>query len=277
MTSNASKDAMYSEIVYRGFVEPSIAPEEYTFGGRQVLGVPINPSKNWEEYLPEPEIQRNAQFDTNSCFIYGSLNQIETVIRFFQIQKGDYKDVNFSERFTAYFADWSPVGGNPHNVYQSVRHEGLLPEKVLPFSSDISHANYILDEMSEAYCKLALEWGWTIKHDWLFTKDDTNKHELLDTALAYCPVAVSVRAWEQDKNGIYIKDKGASDTHWCLVYRHNSDGTWAVYDTYEGVKKTLSADYDFGFAKRIVVRKAIEEKGLFTRLIEWIHEIFKTA
>lgn len=249
-----------------GFKTPVIQPEEYTFAGREVTAVPINPSMDWTEYLPKKEIQHNKYFDNNSCFVYGSLNQIETLLKF--ITKEDY---NYSERFNAYFSDWTPQGGNPHNVYQSLRHDGAVEEAVLPFNESITQDAYIVGKMPKTLIRRGYEWleDWNLKHDWLFTSKEKNKHNLIQRGLGFCPIAVSVLAWKS-KDGIYVKEKGEQDNHWCLLYKINKDDTYQVFDTYDSTHKTLAKDYDFQFAKRITLRKKIQKDNWFIELLKHI-------
>ena len=96
-----------------------------------------------------------------------------------------------------------------------------------------------------------------VGYEWVFTGGYTaqQKKALLKNALSYSPLGVSVYAWEQNEQGLYVKPEGVKDSHWCTLYNINADGTYQIFDSYNKTLKTLAPDYDFGFAMRYHIEK----------------------
>jgi len=115
----------------------------------------VMPSGDWRTFLPSDEKQyKDFTFDTMSCTTFSALNIIETWINFLMkdlpqthkdwLNANGYVEngkVNFSDRFTAIMSDTMPQGNYFQKVLDSVRKDGLLPEKDLPFGGN-SWAEY---------------------------------------------------------------------------------------------------------------------------------------
>ena len=244
-----------THIVNHGFLPDTITEEHHRLGGvTRIAGVPLRPDGQWDEYLPEKEIQHNAHFDTMNCSNYGTLNALETLANFHK-----YPSIidNFSERYTGVQTGTTRAGNFPHEVAEVIRKEcGLIPEKSLPFNAAVTswEAYYSPNPMTPQYeveGNVFLN-NYRINHDWVFLPRDPMQQKLvaLKDALQFSPVGVSVLAWKQDDKGLYYKNAGESDTHWCMVYGYVEGEYWKVFDSYDNTHKKLRWEYDFGYAKR---------------------------
>lgn len=131
------------------------SPGDYISGGSTAV-VYEDRVSNWEDYLPTKEKQYNYSFDTMSCTTFSALNVIEMQMRWLVEQKKltekqlelleDYFDTdgnfNCSDRFTAIMSSTSREGNTFRNVWESIRKDGLLPEKDLPFGDSKTWDEY---------------------------------------------------------------------------------------------------------------------------------------
>jgi len=235
-----------------GFIPDEIKPEDYVFGGFSKIkevGV-LQRDGQWSEYLPEKEIQHNKGFDSMNCTNYGTLNCIEALLK-----KIYDLDVNFSERYTGVLTGTTEVGNTPHKVIEIIRKDsGLILEEMLPFTEDIDSRKkyYSPDPMTAEYLVQGSRFlgKYKIKHEWVFVSGSIQeKQEKMMDALEYSPLGVSVRAWKE-KDGLYVKNKGAGDNHWTAMVGYKKGKFWIIFDSYDNTIKRLHWDYDFGFAKR---------------------------
>lgn len=111
----------------------------------------VNPLGDWRDYVPTSEKQyKDSSFDTLSCTTFSAINTIETWINFLLKNKkfslaqemllNEYVDeqgkVNFSDRFTAIMSGTTKQGNWFQAVLDSIRKDGLLPEKDFPFGGN---------------------------------------------------------------------------------------------------------------------------------------------
>lgn len=259
-----------------GFIPDEIKPEDYVFGAyTKIEGEPLQASGQWDMFLPQYERQYGTNFDTQNCTNYGTLNCIETLLN--KQHPGDHHD--FSERYTGVLTGTTRQGNQPHKVIEIIRKEsGLIPEARLPFDEGITTWDeyYSPDPMHPdllAEGRKLLD-THEIQHEWVFTSGSINeKQEKLMKALQYSPIGVSVKAW-REKNGLYYKDRGESDNHWCMLYGYERGRYWKIFDHYDGGYKKLAWDYDFGFAKRYSIRVRTTQSSFLASIIQWIREVF---
>ena len=99
---------------------------------------------SWTKYLPKGEKQHGLYFDTMACVTFSALNVVEIQlnymvannliseesVKFFSdngyLLNGQF---NFSDRFTANMSGTTKSGNYLQKVWDSIRHDGLLPEK----------------------------------------------------------------------------------------------------------------------------------------------------
>jgi hypothetical protein len=172
---------------------------DYITGASPILGVDVNSTGDWTNYLPTGEKQyKYATFDTMSCTSFSFLNAIETSVNFLRANNklspdqittlnslGFYADGKFncSDRFTAIMSGTMPNGNYFQSVGDSVRRDGLLPEALLQFGGN-TQLEYLdkslITEDIKAKAKKILD-IFDIKYEWTSVLD-------FKTQLKQCPL-----------------------------------------------------------------------------------------
>lgn len=284
---------MTNKIVDKGFRPPRIMPDHYFLGAEMVPEIVLQPDGQWLEFLPTKEKQLNDNFDTYGCTVFGTLNAGIEILhkRIFGIEE------NYSDRFLYIVSEtFPPAGNDPHVVAEALRNSGAVREIDLPFDANCDTLEkYIsLGEDGPAMLKLAEQFKeqFTFMHDWVFATSLPLflKQQKLKYALTLSPVGISVRAWQRRKNGLYFKEAGEIDTHWCVLIGYIEGEKWFIFDSYpdagESYIKELEWDYDFAFAKRYYLAKKTadakpiqtptqeKKESFWTRFINWLRNIF---
>jgi hypothetical protein len=242
-----------------GFVEPRLEPDHFILGalGQSLPKVVIRPDRNWKDFLPKDEFQRNEFFDTSNCTGYGSENCWETLI------KAKYgEEADFSERDLGINAGTYPPGNDPHKVAETARKRGLIPDSMLPMEGTTSVDEYYSygGGKDRALCDIAAEQfkkKWLIGHEWVIPGTDLpledQRAKMLE-ALQYSPLGVALYAW-QSVGDQYIRPQGAGDVHWTMVYGVYDNGDWMCFDSYDYSHKRLHKDFGFKWVKRYHIEK----------------------
>ena len=254
-------------IVNHGFIPDEIQEEDYVLGSEQLAGELLQPTGQWDEYLPEVELQKRNGLETQNCTVYGTLNALEALYYRKYAERH-----NFSERYVGVLAETTPQGNSPHKVAEVIRKtSGVIDDVLLPFSEDINEWDeyYSPNPMSPVYMHKGKRWLTynVFKHEWVFKNNAKDKQDRLKEALQYSPVGISVRAWKE-RNGLYWKDKGEQDTHWCVLYGYEEGEYWKIFDHYDDSFKRLEWDYDFMFAKRFHIEKKTLQRNWFEDLLK---------
>ena len=243
-----------------GFIADKLEPEHYVFGANNFDSMPLVQDGNWTNFLPQVEYQNKNGLETMNCTTFGTLNCIEVLFkRLFNL------DVNYSDRFVGILAETTREGNSPHKAAETIRHNGLIDEMMLPFGSDI-------DIWDEYYAPVPMTanllvqgqlWlnKYYLKHDWVSVNPKTFKK-----ALEYSPLGVSVNLATQ-KDGIFYKE--LEDNHWVMLYNYKDGEYWEIFDHYDNTFKKIVWDYQFSLAKRFWISKAEPKKDW------WFVDIFK--
>ena len=251
-----------------GFIEPEIQEEDYILGDGMLVGEILQSNGQWDDYLPDTEIQHQWGLETSNCTSYATLNAIEILL------KRKYGGVhNYSERGLGIVAGTYPPGNDPHKVAEAVRKNGIIPDEVLPFSSntDTLEEYYSPSPLTDSFVQRAKEWlfWYDFKHDYVFTKGEASdvKRKKIMEALKYSPLGVSVYAWAEE-NGLYTKL--GNDNHWTVLYGYKLGEYWKIYDSYDSTLKKLEWNYDFGIAKRysIIKHGSVPKKRSFIDIMK---------
>lgn len=253
-----------NEIKNYGYKAPHIEADHYFFGSSPLSREDILPSGDWRPYLPVYEPQAD-KFETYGCTVWGSENQVETLIKFIT-----GVEHNFDERFPYNIVEIEPPGTDPQLVYESNRKNGLTEGLFLMTET--------LEEFKKPrpigdYLKEGMKFGYIIKHEWLFTNNPNkdNRLNLLRTGLKKCPIAVSVTAWQEDSQGLYI-DNGQPNCHWCVCVALEGDSL-IVFDSYDQSIKKLHPDHHIEVAKMIyLTEKKTEQLNLIQTIILFIKQ-----
>ena len=261
-----------------GLIIPEIITEgekaHYILGSSKIKGKIINPSLDWGEFLPMKEPQRKRGIETMACAAYGTLNSLETLLR----AKG--YDVNYSDRYLAIVGKVDPYrGSDPHKIVQCIRNTaGCLKENRLPFSDNVKSVEdyYNVPQDIIAYLmKEGQDWWnkWELKHEWCFQNGKPNeKRLLLQEALSKGTVCVSVNAWHKNEKGVYYKQVGTRDNHWCQLISAKPE-EYQIFDSYDNYIKTLTPDYDFSIAKVYYLTDAQIKLSILEKILKAIAKL----
>ena len=237
-----------------GYVKDEIKDEDYVGGSLQVPGDVLQPTGQWDAFLPEVEIQRNEKYETYNCTAFGTLNALEFL---FKRLFGETK--NWSERYVGIAAGTRPPGNSPQKVIETIRKDsGLLDDDILPMSKANTIEEYYspdpLPWLMKENSKTFLD-NYKIWHEWVFSGyQKLNVQNCLKDALIFSPVGIAVYAWEK-KGELYVRPEGKEDNHWCVLFGYADGLYWQVFDSYDSTIKHL--DWNFGFerAKRYHIEK----------------------
>lgn len=251
-------------ITSHGFIAPQFDPNDYVFGGdTKLAGTILMPDGQWDAHIPEKELQMKNRVETSNCTVYGTLNCLETIIKF----KGLEVSEDNSERYNGVIAGTTRAGNTPKKAVESMRKEGIIPEERLPFDESITtFEEYYSPRPMEA--KYLVEGNrflnkYMIGYEWVFTSGMlSEKLEKLTQALTLSPLGVSVVAW-RERDGLYWKERGQADTHWTMLYGYEYGKYWKIFDSYDNTHKKLEWLYDFGFAMRYELTETVGRESSY--------------
>ena len=134
----------------------------------------LNPSGDWTQWLPKEEWQwKDNGFDTLACVTFSALNIIESLYYF---HTG--RQVNFSDRYTAFMSGTTPNGNWQWKVGDSIRKDGLALEQDWPMIDNPSWDTYYTAPPIEVINK-AKDFlkDWQGNYEFIdFTKESLIKH-----------------------------------------------------------------------------------------------------
>ena len=250
-----------------GFLKPKIEKEHYVLGQGNVPFQILQPLGDWSDSLPEGEAQSIPSFDTYNCTGFNSSNQIEQ----YMFKAFDIK-ANYSDRWIGIIAGTDPAkGGNdPHTVYEAIRKNGLIPEEILPFSSDITTAEeyFSFKGANREACYIeGRKWlsQYDFKHEWVFTTEQPLDEKInnIKVALKYSPLAISVFAWVKDARDIYISL--GEPNHWTSMYAQKDFSN--IFDSYFPWTKVV--EQNIMYCKRISISKKKISISPWKRFWDW--------
>ena len=239
-----------------GYVKDTIDPTDYVLGSLQLPTEVVQPTGQWDEFLPVDEIQRTEKYETYGCTIFGTLNILEFL---FKRLFGETR--NWAERFVYIFTGTRPPGNSPKTIIEAIRKQcGLIDDELLPMSKAETYEDYtkpdplpvLLTWKGEEFIK-----NYRINYEWVFSDDRKyNQKEAIKEALQYSPLGVAVYAWQYDfDKKIYIRPKGKEDNHWTVLYGYEEGKYWKCYDSYDDTTKELDWNYDFSRCMRYRISK----------------------
>lgn len=242
------------------FIYPNIKDSHFKFGSGQLIGTVLRPDGDWRKFVPTEESQNIRGIESSACYIEGQQHAIATL----EEEMFGEKDNNYSARFNALLSYGSEDGGDPLQGADSIRHDGLVPQKVMDFGNDIQswddfHSWQGVDETGVRALGKDYLMTRTLGNDIVVTRDlpIASKYTRLKVALRYSPCPVSVTAWFQDDAGNYIKPPNMSDNHLVELVFIDADNCPYIWDTYAPYLKKLSPNYNFDFGMRWSVQKKV--------------------
>src|SRR3989304_7576448 len=134
----------------------------------------LNPSGDWTQWLPKEEWQwKDNGFDTLACVTFSALNIIESLYYF---HTG--RQVNFSDRYTAFMSGTTSNGNWQWKVGDSIRKDGLVLEEEWPMIDNPTWDTYYTAPPIEVINK-AKDFlkDWQVNYEFIdFTKESLIKH-----------------------------------------------------------------------------------------------------
>jgi hypothetical protein len=247
--------------------EPPIITDDWTEEGHQIdpiLGAVVNPTGQWELYVPDFEHQATL-YETWGCTVYGAYNQKESLEKYLY---GETKD--YDERYGYININVQPPGANPHLAYEDMRTNGLvhgvLP--VPPTLEEYRNPSAITPEIRAQ--GIAHASRNKINHDWVLTgkKLSTEERvEIIKRNLTVSPIGASFTAWFPPP----YPSKGQPNTHWAVIVGF-TDTHWKVADSYPRLTgdpglsvddkreiKLVTFEHEIMWAKRMALRKISDE------------------
>lgn len=234
----------------------------------------INPTGNWQGIYSLPEPQSANGFDSDSCATFSALNILETTLNYkiahSMIPQGHvdflkpYMDsdgkLDFSDRFTSTMSGTSPQGNSFQRVWDSIRHDGLVPETWWPFPKDEIKAD--LDRAWEIYSKYptddctekGLEFLKYFQVDYELVGSPSNPLTIpkLQTLLKTTPIQIGTLVSPYWFTKIPIPNPGPGSQHATQVIAVLPDSI-AIIDQYPPFEKFLALDYNLTWAYRGIV------------------------
>lgn len=240
-----------------GYVADIVTPDQHVLGGGKHVVEILQADHNWTPYLPPDELQDQNSLETMNCTAYGTIRALRILL------KQQYGlDLDYSERYVGIAAGTTPAGNSPHVVAECIRTScGLLPDSLLPFGPDITkweeyYSPKPLFESLLVEGKKFLD-SYDFGHEWVFEPGTAlaDKQSLLKQALTCSPLGISVFAWAEGGDALY--HKVGPDNHWTVLVDYAEGEYWLIFDDYDQTHKKLAWDFDFGSAKRYILKKKI--------------------
>lgn len=239
-----------------GYVRDEILDEDYVLGSLQLPTEVLVENGQWDEFIPQDEIQRTEKYETANCTAFGTLNALEFL---FKRLFGETK--NWSERYVGIAAGTRPPGNSPQKVIETIRKSsGVIDDDLLPMNkAETLEVYYSPDPLP-----VLLTWkgedfikNYKINHEWVFNDFREHNHkEAIKEALRYSPLGVAVYAWQYDfEKKLYIRPMGAEDNHWTVMFGYEDGQYWKVFDSYDKSIKNLDWDFKFERVKRYRIEK----------------------
>lgn len=265
-------------LIPQNFKYPDIKPEDHRLGSVSV-GEILRPDRDWRAFLPPQEEQRRNGIESSACYIHGLQHAIATILE----EKYEVIDQDFSERFNTQLSGATEDGGDPLKGAQSIRHDGLIPGGMLPFSDEIKSFEEFnsFKGSDEKQCRAeGKKWlsKWSPRWKIVFEKNDSiaAKYAKLKDALKKSPVPVSVYAWVEDDNGLYIKPEGETDNHLVECVFVDADNYPWIWDTYPPFLKKLEKNFDFDFGMSWTVDKLTDNQNKSVTIEpSWLKSLLK--
>ena len=239
---------------------------------------------NWALYLPADERQHGLYFDTMACATFSALNCIETQINYFIVNKlvtsevlKDLDNLGFivngkfecSDRFTAKMSGTTRKGNYLQKVWDSIKHDGLLPEKDYPYPRTqrtpvFSWDNYYKEISEDLKYKakqilryFEFSYEWTVMNN----LDEYSGNELneLKRQLKHAPLQLASPLCNWG-SGLLEPCGKTRASHATMIYSTNN--IIRIFDHYNPFRKTLSLKYIMPWVMKGVVTLKTNNKKM---------------
>jgi hypothetical protein len=260
---------MTTEYKNYGLIIKQKDPTGYVLGSGQMPYEILQADGDWQNYLPEKEIQFTNGVEPFACVSYTILNCVEMLIkRKYGITR------NYSDRFLAAISGTNNFRGNdPHAVCEFLRKIGVVPEEMYPF--DATSFDDYYKPIPQALVDLANDFNkeWDFKHEYV-----PEVHEEITKALKSSPLLVAVPAWFRNAEGLYYRPGTMPDNHATTLIYERIGAFRRVFDSYENPHLK---DIEWNTVPMVIKRFHIEKKEqvihttplpslpLWVKILEW--------
>lgn len=261
------------EIKQSGLIIKEPSPSDYVAG--VFTAIPFQarlPDGNWKGYLPSTEKQHGLFFDSMSCTTFSALNSVESEANFLIKELiltpdqrtalaalgfiDDNGNFNCSDRFTAIMSGTTQEGNDFKSVAESIRRDGLLPEKDLPFGGltfDQFHNKSLITEEMKVKAKKILE-ILNFQYEWVFFDNDPRlEGQELETThknLKVAPIQIAIPIPAH---------------HATMLYNMVDFAYYEVFDSYAPYLFQDPWEAPIHFAMKIFVSPNVETPYVFTK------------
>jgi len=228
---------------YFGLINKPIDPQRWIYKSNSpLLGGEINPTADWEQWLPVVEYQNLFGFDTMACVTYSFLNCIETLWKY----QGN-SERNFSDRFLATMSGTTHAGNTFDGVADGARRCGLVNESEYPHNATSWNEYYqvISDAILAIGKKFLKEYEIKVEYVRTYRLDD-----ILE-ALKSSPLQVTVKY----ASGDGLLNPIGEWNHAVTCYGYKMNEYWKIYDHYSQTKKKYAWNYEFGAINKFTLQQ----------------------
>ena len=229
---------------------------------------------NWARYLPKGEKQHSVYMDSMACVSYSATSSVEIqlnklvenmseeAIRFFT-DNGYLIDgqFNFSDRFTAKMSGTTRKGNYLQKVWDSIKHDGLLPESDWAYPREQrtpvfdwdDYYKEIPQELKDKalkvldYLDFAYEWVFQNKTS-AYTMAELDE---LERELKHAPLQLAAPTCNWSGSQPIEPCGKTTASHATVIYK--IDSVIHDYDSYDDFTKELSLKYIMPYIMKGVV------------------------
>ena len=254
-------------------VQPPL-PTDFILGGETGITVEVrNPFAYWEQYLPTDEAQIGVYFDTMACVTFSALNCVEAQMNFLKeknlipqdaLQKltemgffDEFGRFNCSDRFTAKMSGTTRNGNYLASVWDSIRNDGILPEKDWPYPRDqrtpVFDWNEYYKEIPQELKDKALKSKEIIetRYQWVAPGIRVDRNALLQS-MKIAPLQNATAVCSPWNTTEIIPACTLSVGHATMIWRLMDSWT-DIFDHYKPFRKRLALNYNIPFIMQGVV------------------------
>jgi len=254
-----------------GVIITPLVDSDFIAGGISGIIYKAITDGDWEKWLPLDEFQSTPAFDTMSCLSFSALHLIETQINrllFLDLIPKKVVDelnamgfikgglFNASARFTAKMSGTTTSGNSFQNVWNSIRHDGLVPESQWSFTKDMTWKTFYtaIPKETKALGKRFLEL-FDIQYEWVNAGSVLSvkkQKELVNYHLRQAPLQIATGICSNWNNIGIVSKCLASASHATTIYKPITDYI-PDFDQYEPYKKKLAVDYQLLYIMKGIV------------------------
>ena len=225
----------------------------------------------WPDFLPVTELQYDIIFDTMGCASFSLSNVIETQVNA-HVARGKFTawaikrmtnlgilvdgKLNASDRVIVVGSGTDTRGNTMQNVINFVRKNGLVAEKLWPFTPDMTRAQYF-SEIPERILEEGRKMKWIIKiaYEWVITDltAPADRAAIIRKQLEQAPLWAAIPICPGYNDGELVCSCNKTVPEHCIELAACDDKKVTIGDQYPPAIKELALDYPFLWVMKVVV------------------------